>query len=34
MERKHQEDLANQKALLLADKQEWQKRFTSKVCFR
>lgn len=31
MERKHQEDLAKQKATLLADKQEWQKRFTSKV---
>ena len=31
MERKHQEDLSNQKALLLAEKQEWQKNFTSKV---
>ena len=33
MERKHQEDLAKQKATLLAEKQEWQKRFTSKVCY-
>ena len=33
MERAHQEALAKQKETLLAEKQEWQKRFTAKVLY-